>query len=185
MCGVWAMYFLCHTLHCSFKSTSYRCIYFSLGPASWLWDYLRRSGMGGFFLPLSGGIDSSSTAAIVGSMCHMLVEACSKESECVSCLDSTWKLFDTLWYCMYMCVHTVQCPLSCVLCVRMQSVHTTYLVCYICTYVLYVCTYVYIHNAHSTQCTVYVCMYVCAFYSMSYAVCPLTCILQINKFSQT
>lgn len=27
----------------------------SLGPACWLWDYLRRSGQGGFFLPLSGG----------------------------------------------------------------------------------------------------------------------------------
>ena len=27
----------------------------SLGPACWLWDYLRRSGMSGFFLPLSGG----------------------------------------------------------------------------------------------------------------------------------
>lgn len=32
--------------------------------------------MGGFFIPLSGGIDSSSTAAIVGSMCEMVVEAC-------------------------------------------------------------------------------------------------------------
>jgi NAD+ synthase (glutamine-hydrolysing) len=46
----------------------------SLGPACWLWDYLRRSGMNGFFLPLSGGADSSSTAAIVGSMCQLLVE---------------------------------------------------------------------------------------------------------------
>ena len=27
----------------------------SLGPACWMWDYLRRSGMSGFFLPLSGG----------------------------------------------------------------------------------------------------------------------------------
>lgn len=34
----------------------------SLGPACWLWDYLRRSGQGGFFLALSGGVDSSSTA---------------------------------------------------------------------------------------------------------------------------
>ncbi|KAL6052771.1 Glutamine-dependent NAD(+) synthetase [Balamuthia mandrillaris] len=45
----------------------------ALGPACWLWDYLRRSGMGGFFLPLSGGADSSSTAAIVGSMCKLVV----------------------------------------------------------------------------------------------------------------
>lgn len=47
----------------------------ALGPACWLWDYLRRSGMNGFFLPLSGGADSSSTAAIVGSMCQLVVEA--------------------------------------------------------------------------------------------------------------
>ena len=31
-----------------------------------LWDYLRRSGQRGFFLPLSGGADSSSTAACLG-----------------------------------------------------------------------------------------------------------------------
>lgn len=41
----------------------------SLGPACWLWDYLRRSGQAGFLLPLSGGVDSSSTACIVYSMC--------------------------------------------------------------------------------------------------------------------
>ncbi|ENN82260.1 hypothetical protein YQE_01365, partial [Dendroctonus ponderosae] len=44
------------------------------GPACWLWDYLRRSGQGGLFLPLSGGIDSSSTATIVYSMCRMIVD---------------------------------------------------------------------------------------------------------------
>ena len=27
----------------------------ALGPSCWLWDYLRRSGASGFFLPLSGG----------------------------------------------------------------------------------------------------------------------------------
>ncbi|XP_055682912.1 glutamine-dependent NAD(+) synthetase [Lutzomyia longipalpis] len=47
----------------------------ALGPACWLWDYLRRSGQGGFFLPLSGGVDSSSTAAIVHSMCRLVVNA--------------------------------------------------------------------------------------------------------------
>uniref|UniRef100_A0A182N052 Glutamine-dependent NAD(+) synthetase n=1 Tax=Anopheles dirus TaxID=7168 RepID=A0A182N052_9DIPT len=47
----------------------------ALGPACWLWDYLRRSGQGGFFLPLSGGVDSSSTAVIVCSMCRLVVEA--------------------------------------------------------------------------------------------------------------
>lgn len=44
------------------------------GPACWLWDYLRRSGMNGFFLPLSGGADSSSVAAIVGSMCQLVLK---------------------------------------------------------------------------------------------------------------
>lgn len=42
------------------------------GPACWLWDYLRRSGSTGFFLPLSGGADSASTAAIVGGMCKLV-----------------------------------------------------------------------------------------------------------------
>lgn len=41
------------------------------GPACWLWDYLRRSGASGYLLPLSGGADSSSTAAIVGCMCQV------------------------------------------------------------------------------------------------------------------
>jgi NAD+ synthase (glutamine-hydrolysing) len=44
------------------------------GPACWLWDYLRRSGGSGFFLPLSGGADSAATAAIVGKMCQMVFE---------------------------------------------------------------------------------------------------------------
>ncbi|OQR76214.1 putative glutamine-dependent NAD(+) synthetase-like [Tropilaelaps mercedesae] len=47
----------------------------SLGPACWLWDYLRRSGQGGFFLPLSGGVDSSSVGTIVYSMCTLVDEA--------------------------------------------------------------------------------------------------------------
>ncbi|GAB9464655.1 Nad+ synthetase [Globisporangium polare] len=47
----------------------------ALGPACWMWDYLRRSGGSGFFLPLSGGADSSSVACIVGVMCHLVVDA--------------------------------------------------------------------------------------------------------------
>ncbi|KAF8062623.1 glutamine-dependent NAD(+) synthetase [Scenedesmus sp. PABB004] len=47
----------------------------ALGPAAWLWDYLRRSDAAGFLLPLSGGADSSSVAAIVGSMCQLVVKA--------------------------------------------------------------------------------------------------------------
>ena len=46
----------------------------ALGPACWLWDYLRRSGASGFLLPLSGGVDSSSVAALVGSMCQLVVQ---------------------------------------------------------------------------------------------------------------
>lgn len=47
----------------------------ALGPACWLWDYLRRSKTGGFFLPLSGGIDSCATAVIVHSMCRLVIKA--------------------------------------------------------------------------------------------------------------
>lgn len=47
----------------------------SLGPACWLWDYLRRSGQAGFLLPLSGGVDSSSSACIVYSMCVQICHA--------------------------------------------------------------------------------------------------------------
>lgn len=51
----------------------------ALGPACWLWDYLRRSGSAGFFLPLSGGADSSSVAAIVGVMCGLAMDAVAVE----------------------------------------------------------------------------------------------------------
>ncbi|PLW51740.1 hypothetical protein PCASD_00524 [Puccinia coronata f. sp. avenae] len=46
----------------------------ALGPACWLWDYLRRSGMKGYFVPLSGGIDSCATAMIVYSMCTLVTK---------------------------------------------------------------------------------------------------------------
>ncbi|XP_059153927.1 glutamine-dependent NAD(+) synthetase-like [Physella acuta] len=55
------------------------------GPACWLWDYLRRSGQGGYFLPLSGGVDSSSTACIVASMCHLVCEAVESGNKSVVC----------------------------------------------------------------------------------------------------
>lgn len=48
----------------------------ALGPACWLWDYVRRCKGAGFFLPLSGGIDSCATAVIVHSMCRLVIEAC-------------------------------------------------------------------------------------------------------------
>ncbi|KAG8931446.1 glutamine-dependent NAD(+) synthetase [Tulasnella sp. 418] len=47
----------------------------ALGPACWLWDYLRRSRTQGYFVPLSGGIDSCATATIVYSMCRLVSEA--------------------------------------------------------------------------------------------------------------
>jgi len=49
-----------------------------MGPACWLWDYLRRSGASGFFLPLSGGADSSATATIVGCMCVLVCKTAGK-----------------------------------------------------------------------------------------------------------
>lgn len=52
----------------------------ALGPACWLWDYLRRSKAGGFFLPLSGGIDSCATAVIVHSMCCLVFEEIKNEN---------------------------------------------------------------------------------------------------------
>lgn len=48
----------------------------ALGPPSYLWDYLRRSGAAGYFVPLSGGIDSCSTAVMVFSMCRLVFAAC-------------------------------------------------------------------------------------------------------------
>jgi len=52
-----------------------------LGPACWLWDYLRRSGATGFLLPLSGGADSSSVALIVFAMCQLVVQAAPHDSQ--------------------------------------------------------------------------------------------------------
>lgn len=46
----------------------------ALGPACWLWDYLRRSRAAGYFVPLSGGIDSCATACIVYSMCRVVAK---------------------------------------------------------------------------------------------------------------
>lgn len=53
------------------------------GPACWLWDYLRRSRMSGYFLPLSGGADSSATATLVYNMCHLVVKECNEGNQTV------------------------------------------------------------------------------------------------------
>jgi len=47
----------------------------ALGPACWMWDYLRRSRVQGYFVPLSGGIDSCATAVITFSMCRQVAAA--------------------------------------------------------------------------------------------------------------
>lgn len=41
-------------------------------PSLFLWDYLRKSKAGGFFLALSGGLDSCSVAVIVSNMCEIV-----------------------------------------------------------------------------------------------------------------
>lgn len=49
-------------------------------PSCWLWDYLKKSGGSGFFLPLSGGVDSTSVALIIFNMCKLLVSEAKKSS---------------------------------------------------------------------------------------------------------
>lgn len=40
----------------------------------WMWDYLRRSRMKGFMMPLSGGLDSSTVAILVYCMCNHIYQ---------------------------------------------------------------------------------------------------------------
>ena len=71
-----------------------------LGPACWLWDFLRRSGAAGYFLPLSGGADSSSVAMIVGAMTIMVTEAAQKDHSgyvAAECRKVCRKEDDPLW----------------------------------------------------------------------------------------
>jgi NAD+ synthase (glutamine-hydrolysing) len=58
----------------------------ALGPACWLWDYLRRSGGSGYLLPLSGGADSASVATIVRVMCVTAISSARTGNEQV-CRD--------------------------------------------------------------------------------------------------
>ena len=55
----------------------------ALGPACWLWDYLRRSGAAGYFIPLSGGADSGAVATLVGSMCQLVAKAVREKDRAV------------------------------------------------------------------------------------------------------
>ncbi|GMF04700.1 unnamed protein product [[Candida] boidinii] len=68
--------------------TDYREIHYykpeeeiAYGPACWLWDYVRRCKGSGYFVPLSGGIDSCATSVIIHSMCRLVVEACKNGNE--------------------------------------------------------------------------------------------------------
>ena len=53
----------------------------AFGPACYLYDYLRRTGASGFFLPLSGGADSAAVAAIVYNIGYLLYEAITNEND--------------------------------------------------------------------------------------------------------
>ncbi len=46
----------------------------ALAPPCWIWDYLRRSGATGLFLPLSGGADSSCVAVMISILTRMIFE---------------------------------------------------------------------------------------------------------------
>lgn len=47
-------------------------------PACYLWDYLKRSSAVGFFIPISGGLDSISVLAIVSNMCKLVLKTLPK-----------------------------------------------------------------------------------------------------------
>jgi NAD+ synthase (glutamine-hydrolysing) len=67
----------------------------AFGPALWLWDYLRRSGARGFFLPLSGGSDSAAVASIVASMAkHVFLSILNGNGEALSTLRRIVKIKD-------------------------------------------------------------------------------------------
>ncbi|KAL2902874.1 Glutamine-dependent NAD(+) synthetase, partial [Bienertia sinuspersici] len=72
--SVVAPYKLCRSFHLGKPISHPLKEEIAFGPACWLWDYLRRSGASGFLVPLSGGADSSSVAAIVGCMCQLVVK---------------------------------------------------------------------------------------------------------------
>ena len=62
----------------------------ALGPACWLWDYLRRSGAAGYFIPLSGGADSGAVATLVGSMCQLVAKAICENNAAVTSDVERW-----------------------------------------------------------------------------------------------
>ena len=85
----------------------------ALGPACWLWDYLRRCGASGYFLPLSGGIDSCATAVIVHSMCCEVMKGISQGNQqvlkdvrrvCAEPEGSTWVPSTSQEICKYVVI---------------------------------------------------------------------------------
>lgn len=55
----------------------------ALATGAYLWHYLRRCGAAGYLVPLSGGIDSCSTAVAVYSMCRLVTDACKSGNDTV------------------------------------------------------------------------------------------------------
>jgi NAD+ synthase (glutamine-hydrolysing) len=53
----------------------------AMSAGCYLWDYLRRSGAAGYLVPLSGGIDSCSTAVLVFSMARLVMAAVKEGNE--------------------------------------------------------------------------------------------------------
>jgi NAD+ synthase (glutamine-hydrolysing) len=64
----------------------------ALGPACWLWDYMRRAKAKGFMLPLSGGADSASVAAIVRIMCGLVVKEIASDEPDALCVSTAYNI---------------------------------------------------------------------------------------------
>jgi NAD+ synthase (glutamine-hydrolysing) len=59
-----------------------------LGPPCWLWDFLRRSGASGYFIPLSGGADSSCVTTMVGLLTRLIFNEIQKEKRLLAQIDN-------------------------------------------------------------------------------------------------
>ncbi|QUC23820.1 uncharacterized protein UV8b_08061 [Ustilaginoidea virens] len=63
----------------------------ALAAGCWLWDYLARSGSCGYLIPLSGGLDSCSTAVLVHAMARIAIDAMNAGNKTVT--DTLKRLF--------------------------------------------------------------------------------------------
>jgi len=50
----------------------YHYPHMTVEPSLWLWEYLKKTGASGFFLPLSGGLDSAAVAMVIYNMADIL-----------------------------------------------------------------------------------------------------------------